>query len=130
MKPTVSIVTISYNAAREIEATIRSVLCQTFSDLEYIFVDGKSKDDTLSIISNYEAQLVSRGIACQVVSEPDRGIYDAMNKGIRLARGQWVLMLNAGDVLAHERVLENFFGAQTYSADIVYGDANLSPNSG
>ena len=122
MNPKISIITISYNAQRMIDETIRSVLEQTFTDYEYIFIDGKSNDGTVETICSYLEHFEAKGVSYRVVSEPDKGIYDAMNKGVALASGQWVLMLNAGDVLAHECVLEVFFKDKDYSADIVYGD--------
>lgn len=125
MKPMVSVITISYNAAKEIGKTIESVLAQTFTDYEYVFIDGNSGDDTLAAIESYRAQFESRGIGYRVSSEPDKGIYDAMNKGVRAARGKWVLMLNAGDRLVDERVLADVFSEEQAAADIVYGDAVL-----
>ena len=122
MTPTVTVITISYNAENEIGATIDSVLSQSVRDYEYVFIDGASKDRTMELIRAGAARCEELGIACQVVSEPDKGIYDAMNKGIALARGQWILMLNAGDVLAHHRVFEMVFSGKVYDADVLYGD--------
>lgn len=125
MKPTVSIVTISYNAAAVIEETIRSVLAQSYSDMEYIFVDGSSKDGTVDIIKAYRARLEANGVSCRVVSEPDKGIYDAMNKGVDMASGTWTLMLNAGDRLADEQVLEDLFAGKFYEESVIYGDTYI-----
>lgn len=122
MNPKVSIITISYNAENMIDETIRSVLDQTFTDYEYVFIDGKSKDGTVETIRSYLDRFEEKGVSYQLISEPDKGIYDAMNKGVALAKGQWVLMLNAGDAFAHDRVLEVFFKDQEYKSDIVYGD--------
>lgn len=100
---TISIITISYNAASDLEKTIKSVRAQVFNDYEYIVVDGGSKDATSEIIKS-NADVITKW-----VSEPDKGIYDAMNKGIRMATGDWVIMMNAGDVFADSDVLQNVF---------------------
>lgn len=124
-KPTVSIVTICYNAAQVIEKTICSVLAQTYTDYEYVFVDGASKDETVSIIEAYREQFEEKGVPYRVTSEPDQGIYDAMNKGAMRSDGEWVIMLNAGDVLVNQNVLQNVFGDKTYTEDVVYGNTVL-----
>lgn len=90
----ISIVTISYNSALTIRDTIESVLSQTYPNLEYIIVDGASSDNTVAIISEYESRFNGR---LRWVSEPDNGLYDAMNKGIRMATGQLVGILNSDD---------------------------------
>lgn len=103
----ISIITICYNAEKEIENTIRSTLDQTYKDFEYIIVDGASQDKTIEVVfrvlKEYDASNV------KVISEPDKGIYDAMNKGIRIATGEWLSMMNAGDMFADCHVLENIF---------------------
>lgn len=128
MNPTVSIVTVTYNAAQYVEDTILSVLAQTYDDFEYVFMDGSSTDDTLKIIESHRKAFEDRGIRYIVKSEPDRGIYDAMNKGIAIATGQYVQMLNAGDVLLDARVLSDVFSNYNTAADILYGDVVLSDN--
>ncbi|MDE6845846.1 MAG: glycosyltransferase [Lachnospiraceae bacterium] len=114
----ISIITVCYNAEKVIEETIRSVLAQTYQNIEYIIVDGVSKDRTMDIIRIYEADKRIR-----VISEPDKGIYDAMNKGSMAAAGDYVQFLNAGDTLADERVVEKVADQiRQKPADIVYGD--------
>ena len=76
MKPKVSIITVCYNAVDLIEDTLKSVLNQTYSDIEYIVIDGGSKDGTIDVIEKYESRIA------RFISEPDKGIYDAMNKGL------------------------------------------------
>ena len=125
MTPTLSIVTVCRNAADQIGATIQSVLTQRWTDYEYIFIDGASRDGTVARIRNCRQDFGDRGVSVHVTSEPDRGIYDAMNKGIDRASGQWVLMLNAGDCLADPMVLEDLFGDRAYDGDVLYGDAFL-----
>lgn len=100
--PKISIITISYNCAKDLEQTIKSVINQNYSNIEYIIVDGKSKDNTLNIIKKY-----SYGIT-KWVSEPDTGVYNAMNKGIKMATGDWVNFMNAGDVFHDGNVISNF----------------------
>ena len=95
----ISIITICYNSADTIEDTIKSVIAQNYSDLEYIIIDGGSEDGTLDIVEKYKDKIA------KVVSEPDKGIYDAMNKGIGVASGEVVGILNSDDFYHHDTVL-------------------------
>ncbi|MGJ8761388.1 MAG: glycosyltransferase family 2 protein [Polaribacter sp.] len=97
----ISIITVCYNSAKTIEKTFKSVESQTYNNIEYIVVDGGSKDTTLDIVQKYQ-ELVS-----QSVSEPDKGLYDAMNKGIKMATGDLVGILNSDDIFTDDDVLEN-----------------------
>lgn len=101
--PSLTLVTVTYNAAHCVERTIRSVASQDYPKLEYLLIDGASTDGTLSIAQRYAARI------SRIVSEPDRGIYDAMNKGTRAAHGDWILFLNAGDCLARPDTLSRVF---------------------
>lgn len=101
-KPIISIVTVCYNSENTIYDTIQSVSEQTYRKIEYIIIDGNSKDRTLSIINSNKKNIH------KLISEPDKGIYDAMNKGISQATGDWVLFLNSGDTLNNPHVLSNF----------------------
>ncbi|MGL5893430.1 MAG: glycosyltransferase, partial [Bacteroidales bacterium] len=94
--PRFSIITVTYNAGQLLERTIESVLAQTSFNYEYIILDGQSKDNTLEIIKKYEHHIN------KWISEPDNGIYDAMNKAIDIARGEYILFLNAGDTFHSE----------------------------
>lgn len=125
MKRKVSIVTVTYNASQFVEQTIASVLPQTFTDYEFVFIDGKSSDNTLQIIESYRERFEAKGIPYRVKSEPDKGIYDAMNKGSRTAEGEWVLMLNAGDLLVGPNTLAEVFNQDLRDADILVGDVVL-----
>ena len=107
MKPTISVITICYNAEKEIESTMISVLEQSFRDIEYIIVDGASKDGTMNKVRQILARYPNSNV--QVTSEPDKGIYDAMNKGIKKASGEWVILMNSGDTFLDNNVLENVF---------------------
>jgi glycosyltransferase involved in cell wall biosynthesis len=100
-RPLISIVTVSLNSGKTIRRTIESVANQTYDRIELIVIDGGSTDDTLSITSDY-ADKVSR-----IISEPDRGIYDAMNKGIRAANGEWIHLLNSDDYYAASNAIES-----------------------
>jgi len=100
-RPLVSVVTVSFNSGKTIRRTIESVANQTYDRIEFIVVDGGSTDDTLSIIGEY-ADVVS----C-VISEPDQGIYDAMNKGVRAANGEWIHLLNSDDYYAASNAIES-----------------------
>lgn len=101
LRPLVSVVTVSFNSGKTIRRTIESVANQTYDRIEFIVVDGGSTDDTLSIVGEY-ADVVSR-----IISEPDQGIYDAMNKGIRAANGEWIHLLNSDDYYAAPNVIES-----------------------
>ncbi len=116
-----SIITINYNNAEGLRKTIESVLCQTFTDMEYIIVDGASTDSSVDVIKELtvNAELrMAHPIKWQ--SEPDNGIYHAMNKGIRMAKGEYLLFLNSGDCLKRADVLEEIFSIPR-SVDILYG---------
>lgn len=122
----VSIITVSYNSAKTIEDTIRSVVSQTYPDIEYIVVDGASTDATLAICNKYASRI-------RLISEKDKGIYDAMNKGLALATGDIIGILNSDDLYADENVIADVVkklqqtGAQALYADLVYVDqANTS----
>ncbi|MES2646517.1 MAG: glycosyltransferase family 2 protein [Bacteroidota bacterium] len=117
-----SIITINYNNAPGLEATIKSVISQTYRDFEYIIIDGGSKDSSVEIIDKY-----SRYIHFWV-SEKDNGVYDAMNKGIRVSGGEYLLMLNSGDILADNSILETVFKTGAYNQDIIYGDVIWDSN--
>ena len=117
----ISIITVAYNAASTIKDTIDSVLSQEGIDLEYVIVDGGSKDETVQIVESYGDQIHT------FISEPDKGIYDGMNKGVALATGDIVGILNADDFYSNENVLskvvETFVeGVEASYADLVYVD--------
>ena len=98
--PTFSIITVTYNAAATIEVTLISVRQQTYRHLEHLIIDGASKDNTLYIINKYKDDTI------KVISEPDKGLYDAMNKGIQMASGDYLCFLNAGDTFHEADTLE------------------------
>lgn len=94
---TFSIITATYNSEKTLERTIKSVLNQSYKNFEYIIIDGNSSDRTLSIVKEYEAEFSSRNISFKYISESDKGIYDAWNKGIELATGDWISFLGSDD---------------------------------
>ena len=93
----VSIITPSFNSARTIGKTIRAICEQAYTHLQYFIIDGGSIDDTVKIAERYRNELEQKGIEYTVISEPDHGIYDAMNKGIRLASGEIIGIINSDD---------------------------------
>ena len=99
----ISLITVCYNSEKTIEDTIKSVLKQTYKNYEYIIIDGKSKDNTLDIIKLYEKKM---GKKLKYISESDKGLYDAMNKGIKLATGDIIGILNSDDILYDENVFQ------------------------
>jgi glycosyltransferase involved in cell wall biosynthesis len=103
MKDKVSIITVVYNGIAYIEKTIQSIINQTYINKEYIIIDGNSTDGTMNIIKKYEEKIN------YCLSEPDHGIYDAMNKGIDAATGDWVIFMNCGDYFYNLHVLDNVF---------------------
>jgi glycosyltransferase len=112
----ISVITVTYNSASTIVDTLKSVVSQTHADIEHLIIDGGSKDDTLALIA-------AQGTRARVVSEPDRGIYDAMNKGLRMATGDIVGFLNSDDVYASPEVLASIaHAAEQRRADAVFGD--------
>lgn len=117
----ISIITICFNAEREIERTIRSVLEQSYTDYEYIIVDGLSSDHTIQVANRILADYRNKNV--RIISERDNGIYDAMNKGIMLANGEWINMMNAGDMFANKDVLKNVFANNiTDNVSFLYSD--------
>lgn len=116
-RPKISVITITLNSAATIADTLRSVAFQTYPEIEHVLVDGNSSDDTLAIVKEYGRSGV------RVLSEPDGGIYQAMNKGLRLAQGELVGFLNADDVYQDANVLEDVArAAQDQRVDAIYGD--------
>jgi len=112
----VSIITISFNSMVTIEKTLLSVANQSYEDIEHIIVDGNSKDNTIDICKSYSH-------ISKILSEPDKGVYDAFNKGIKLATGEIIGFLNADDVFYSEKAVEDLVNAfSNNEADIVYGN--------
>jgi glycosyltransferase involved in cell wall biosynthesis len=121
MTSKVTVITVCYNAETGIEKTIQSVIGQTYQNIEYIIIDGGSKDHTLNIVNKYKDRI------SKVISEPDKGIYDAMNKGILAATGDWINFMNVGDSFFSPDTLSKVFEKSDHSnAGVVWGLVKLS----
>jgi len=118
MKPTLSVITVVYNNALDIERTLLSVLNQTYAQIEYIVVDGLSTDGTLDIIKQYQSRI------SKLISEKDKGIYDAMNKGLAAATSDYVIFMNSGDEFYAADTVAKVF-ATAADADIYYGETEM-----
>ena len=121
--PKISIITVTFNCEAVIEATIKSVVAQTYPNIEYIIIDGQSKDNTLNIVAQYQDHID------KVVSEKDKNNYDAMNKGMRHATGDYIWFLHAGDIAYDPHVLEEAF-ANHNDEDFVYGLVKIVDEQG
>lgn len=119
----ISVVTVSYNAAETIEETIQSVVNQTYDNIEYIIIDGGSTDGTVDIIKKY-ADCITYWI-----SEPDKGIYDAMNKGIAVASGDYINFMNAGDRFVNSKIVDLLSKQIVESDDVIYGNWKIDDYS-
>ena len=124
--PKFSIITVTYNAEKVLEDTIQSVIFQTYRNVEYIIVDGASKDHTLEIVNKYHNRIN------KVISEPDKGLYDAMNKGIQLATGDYLCFLNAGDKFHDsdtlQKIVHTLKGQEL--PDVIYGETAIVDEEG
>ena len=121
----ISVITICYNAEKVIERTMLSVLNQTFGNIEYVVLDGGSNDATVDIVKEIISTYPQRNIVFK--SEPDDGIYDAMNKAIKMASGEWLSIMNAGDIYTSNDVLERVFQiAIPQSKTVLYSDNYMS----
>jgi len=119
MIPKISLITVTFNSDKTLRDTINSVLKQTYTNIEYIVVDGLSKDNTMDIVREYEPQFEGR---MKWISEKDKGLYDAMNKGVRMATGDVVGILNSDDFFTANDVLEKVAAGFDEQTDAVYGD--------
>lgn len=122
----ITIATVCLNAEETIRNTIESIVCQKYTDFEYLIVDGLSKDNTLSIANEYIDIFKNKGILYRIVSEKDNGLYDAMNKAADLAFGEWIMYMNSGDTLLDEEVLDKVSLRLDNDINILYGDILLS----
>lgn len=121
--PIISVITVVFNDVSGIEKTISSVLSQTYSHKEYIVVDGGSNDGTVEVLEKYGEKID------HWVSEPDKNLYDAMNKGLKFATGDYVLFINSGDEIYHNETLSSVFKS-TGNADVYYGETMMIDSSG
>lgn len=114
--PLISIITVCYNSNETIEETIKSVINQTYNNIEYIIIDGDSLDNTLEIVGKYSSYI-------NLLSEPDKGIYDAMNKSLQIAKGDWLYFLGADDKLFNNEIIEEMVSQFCDKKTIYYGNA-------
>ncbi len=128
----ITIITVTYNASETLERTLRSVEEQAYDDIEHIIQDGASKDETLAIAESYRDRMRARGVDVKVISGPDNGLYDAMNKALSVAKGRFVCFLNAGDRLHDKNTLRTIADAVRDKNDVgvVYGDTDIVDSEG
>jgi glycosyltransferase involved in cell wall biosynthesis len=121
--PKLSVITVVFNNVRDIERTILSVIGQTYTNIEYIIIDGSSTDGTLDVIAKYKDRV------SKLISEKDKGIYDAMNKGLAVSTGDYVLFMNSGDEIYAPDTVANIFHISP-DADIYYGETEMINDAG
>ena len=133
-----SIITITYNAEAFLPRTVESVLSQHYRDIEHIIIDGASTDSTISVAQDYmqRSYAAQNGHEVRIVSEPDNGLYDAMNKGLRQASGDYICFLNAGDFFPNANVLDTIVSRSLTGKSrqqlpaVIYGDTDIVDNEG
>ena len=132
MKAKISVVTITYNAEAVLQRTLDSVLSQSYPYVEHLIIDGASKDGTLALAEQYREESTEKAASHEVViqSEPDHGIYDAMNKGLQKATGDYVLFLNAGDTLPATDTLELVMDKAGDGVGVLYGHTDVVDGEG
>lgn len=118
-----SVITVTFNAEQTLERTLRSVYLQSYQYIEHIIIDGKSTDNTVDLIQKHESDII------KWISEPDKGLYDAMNKGIKMATGEYLCFLNAGDTFFTENTVELIMESVN-STDIIYGETAIVDDNG
>lgn len=128
----ISVITITFNAEQFLRETMQSVLDQSYTNIEYIIVDGKSTDGTVEIIKSFEDGMKAKSIEFRWISEPDSGLYDAMNKGLRMATGDFVWFVNAGDRIFDGTIAQKVTDAfvANEQADVVYGQTQIIDQNG
>jgi glycosyltransferase involved in cell wall biosynthesis len=114
--PKISIITVVFNDSKGLEKTIQNIANQTYDNIEHIIIDGGSTDGTVDVIKKYGSKIA------HWVSEPDESHFDATNKGVDLATGQWINIMNAGDIFYSNQIVKEVFDNQKYEAEIIYGD--------
>lgn len=126
----ISVITVCYNSADTIRKTIESVLNQTYPEVEYLIIDGLSQDGTVTVAEEYAEKFAEKGYAYRIISEKDKGIYDAMNKGIRLATGDIVGIINSSDWYEKECLKTVAESYEKDPFDLFYADINLIKENG
>lgn len=131
----ITVITCTYNASSTIERTLKSVLAQEYDHVEHLIVDGKSKDDTCEIIERYiaESDAKNNGHTIRFISEPDKGLYDAMNKALLLVQGDYLVFINAGDTFPSPATLQQVaasVGEGETLPGVIYGDTDIVDDNG
>lgn len=126
--PLISIITVTYNCNATLERTLQSIQTQTFTQFEHLIVDGASTDGTAQTAEAYKLHNPQLDIV--VRSEPDKGLYDAMNKGIRMARGEYIVFLNAGDKLHSQQALQQVAAKAGEKVGVIYGETDIVDDAG
>jgi len=124
----VSIITVSYNSALTIRDTIESVLNQTYSNIEYILIDGNSNDNTVGIIKSYEEKFKEKEISYKWISEPDTGIYNAWNKGLKFTTGEWIAFIGSDDCYMPDAISDyaiEISKVKNKNYDFIYSNVKL-----
>ena len=116
MKPKISIVTATYNSKNTLIYTLNSIRSQSYKNIEHIIVDNESKDGTLEILETYHK--TSKNYTIKLISEKDRGIYDAINKGIEHAKGEYICILNSDDIFQSNKTIENILKKIEYEKNL------------
>lgn len=124
INPKVSIITVTFNAEKVLERTLKSIQKLEYKNIESIIVDGTSTDGTMKIVEQYS------DVVTKWISEKDNGLYDAMNKGLSLATGDYVWFLNAGDIICKKDTLDYFFSKESFMRDIYYGETMIVDENG
>lgn len=131
---TITVITCTYNAAHGLPRTLQSVSAQEYNEVEHIIVDGQSKDGTMQLVKEYqEAARQESPHSIKAISEPDHGLYDAMNKGIKMATGDYLIFLNAGDTFKDNLTLQRVAQTATQSVvkpGVIYGDTDIVDDEG
>lgn len=122
-----SIITVCFNSEKTIAATIESVLNQNITGFEYLIIDGKSTDTTIDIVESYQQKFIDKGVKFRWISEPDKGIYDAFNKGVLEAKGQWISFLGSDDIYLKDALntYQNILSQNTKDVDFVHSNVSL-----
>lgn len=119
MKPKITIAVVTYNCSNSLSNTLDSIIAQDYLNKEIVIVDGLSTDGTIDIINSYSGSITS------FLSEPDKGIFDAMNKAILLSKGEWIIFMNAGDVFSNNSIVSTAFASDVNeSVAVIFGDVN------
>lgn len=126
----ISVITIAYNSENCIGSTIESVLAQSYPDIEYLIIDGKSRDGTVEVAESYRTALEAKDVEYRVISEPDGGIYDAMNKGIRLATGDVIGILNSDDTYEPDTLATVAETFERERCDLMYAHIRMHKTDG